>query len=72
MTGSRSVTTRIVKRGGMETGGRWGEEVEGEVDSGGDATGGVVCDVDEGRGVGRRMGWKDVDSTLDSAAVRLE
>ena len=49
-----------------------GEEVEGEVDSGRDVDGGVVCDVDEGRGVDRTMSWKDVDSTLERAAVRLE
>ena len=55
--------TRIVKRGGMETGVARGEGVEGEVDSGGDATGGVECDVDEWRGMGQTMSWKDVNST---------
>ena len=48
------------------------ERMEGEVDSSGDATGGAVCDVDEGRAVGRTRSWKDVDSTLGRTAVKLE
>ena len=52
----------------METG--WeGEEVEGEVDCGGDATSRVVCNVDEGRGVGRMISGKDADSILERAAA---
>ena len=41
------------------------EEVEGEANSGVAATGGVVCNVDEGSGVDRTMSWKDVDSTWE-------
>jgi hypothetical protein len=72
VTGSRSVMTRIVKRGGTETGVERGEGMEGEVDSGGEVEGGVPCDVDDRRGVDRTRSWKDVDNTLERAAVRLE
>lgn len=72
VTGSRSVTTRMVKSGGTETGAGRGEEAAEEVDSGRGVIGGVVCDVSEGAEVDRAMSWKDVDSTLDRAAVRLE
>ena len=51
--------------------GRGGQAAE-EVGSGRGVIGGVVCDVSEGAEVDRAMSWKDVDSTLDRAAVRLE
>jgi hypothetical protein len=72
VTGSRSVTTRMVKRGGTETGVRREEEAAKEMGSDRGVNGGVVCDVSEGTEVDRTISWKDVDSTLDRAEVRLE
>lgn len=72
MTGSRSVTTRMVKRGGTDMEAGREEEVEQEVERGEGVIGGVICVIVEGRGVDRTMSWKDVDRTLERAAVRLE
>ena len=51
---------------------RRGEEAAEEMGSGRGVNGGVVRDVSEGTEVDRTMSWKDVDSTLDRAEVRLE
>ena len=49
MTGSRSVKTRIVKRGEIQTGLGKGEDVEGEGEIGRQVVGGAMCDVGEVR-----------------------
>ena len=71
VTGSRSVMTRMVNRGGTEMGVWRREEVEEGAESDGDVNDTGVGVV-EGRGADRTLSWKDVDSTLHSAAVRLE
>ena len=81
VTGSRSVTRRMVKQGGTATVSGVGrrDEVEEEAGAAGKmwrAVDGVGCDGDgdgDGEvGAGMTMRWSEVDSTWERAVARLE
>ena len=72
LTGSRSVTRRMVKRGGIVTYGGMNRECDEGRDSACAAVGWDECNESGAGEVSRESSWKDVETTEERALTRLE